>query len=284
MAEPSIFATLLGALAGLLAVSAVRDLLREAPGVMRWTVVALAPIMRAGREGYLPSRPENRRLVFAVVILAIAGGWLFLGPAAVVPLALAAPVVARGLIGHRRRRYRRELEAAIPDAAIIIADSLGAGRSLRTALCDLATALDGAAAGEFSALRVELEMGAPTAAAINGLRRRLQSPRVDSFCAAILTGRRSGTDLAALMRRFGLAAAAQDRDARDAHAATAQARFTGLLVVAMPLGGTLFAELVQPGFLISILRSPVAAMLVAAACLMQLLGFLAIRRLARAGA
>src|SRR5690606_30638401 len=94
-------------------------------------------------------------------------------------------------------------------------------------------------------------------------------------------GRKSGGDLAALMRRFAVAASAQDRAARDARSATAQARFTGLLVVAMPLGAMLFAELAQPGFVSSLLGSPVAIVLAAVAVGMQVVGFALIRRLAR---
>jgi len=83
------------------------------------------------------------------------------------------------------------------------------------------------------------------------------------------------------MRRFAEGAAERDRVAEDARAATAQARFTGLLVVAMPTGAALFAELMQPGFLMGIVSSPVAAGLLAMAAGLQLTGFVAIRRLSR---
>ena len=76
----------------------------------------------------------------------------------------------------------------------------------------------------------------------------LGSPRVDSFAAALLSQQLAGGDLAALLRRFAAAAAERDRAEADARSATAQARFTGLLVVAMPAGAALFAELLEPGF------------------------------------
>ena len=89
----------------------------------------------------------------------------------------------------------------------------------------------------------------------------MRSSRVDSFAAALLSQRFSGGDLAGLLRRFASGAAERDRVAEDARAATAQARFTGLLVVAMPTGGALFAELLEPGFLVRLIASPGAAML-----------------------
>jgi tight adherence protein B len=106
----------------------------------------------------------------------------------------------------------------------------------------------------------------------------MRSERVDAFAAALLSQRLAGGDLAGLLRRFADAAAERERVAEDARSATAQARFTGLLVVAMPTGGALFAELLQPGFLATLLASPAAAVLLALAAVLQLVGFFAIRR------
>jgi tight adherence protein B len=109
----------------------------------------------------------------------------------------------------------------------------------------------------------------------------MRSPRVDAFAAALLSQRLAGGDLAGLLRRFASGAAERDRVAEDARSATAQARFTGLLVVAMPTGGALFAELLEPGFLGTLLGSPAAAAMLVAAAALQLIGFLAISRLSR---
>ncbi|HWB68895.1 MAG TPA: hypothetical protein VG518_02865, partial [Solirubrobacterales bacterium] len=93
--------------------------------------------------------------------------------------------------------------------------------------------------------------------------------------------RLAGGDLAGLLRRFAEGAAERDRVAEDARTATAQARFTGLLVVAMPSGGALFAELIQPGFLAKVLSAPPSAVLLALAAVLQLAGFCAIRRFSK---
>ena len=109
----------------------------------------------------------------------------------------------------------------------------------------------------------------------------MRSARVDAFAAALLSQRRAGGDLAGLLRRFADGAAERDRAADDARSATAQARFTGLLVVAMPSGGALFAELIQPGFLAKVLGAPASAVLLALAAALQIVGFFAIRRFSR---
>ncbi len=165
-----------------------------------------------------------------------------------------------------------------------MADALSVGRSARAALAAAAASLEGPPAREMERLRAELALGASTAEALEGLRRRLDSPRVDSFAAALLSQQLAGGDLATLLRRFAAAAADRDRTEADARSATAQARFTGLLVVAMPAGAALLAELLSPGFVGGLLANPASARLLAARAALQLAGFAAIRRLSRVDA
>jgi tight adherence protein B len=110
---------------------------------------------------------------------------------------------------------------------------------------------------------------------------RLRSDRVDSLATALLSQQVAGGDVAALMRRLAAASADRDRVADEARAATTQARFTGLLVVALPAGAGLFAELLQPGFVSRVISSPASAAMLLAAGGLQVLGFMLIRRLGR---
>ena len=270
-----------GAAAGGLGALAAREALLASPALAGWLRLALEPLRRAGREGYAPSTVERRRLAAVGAAAALLGGWLLGGTAVALPLAVAGPALAASAISRRRRRYRAAVERALPEVAGAIADSLTGGRSLRASLPAAASSLDGPAAVELARLGAELDLGAPTAAAVEAWRRRMRSPRVDAFAAALLSQRLAGGDLAGLLRRFAAGAAERDRVAEDARSATAQARFTGLLVVAMPSGGAIFAELIQPGFLAGLLAEPAAAVMLSLAAALQLAGFVAIRRLSQ---
>jgi len=109
------------------------------------------------------------------------------------------------------------------------------------------------------------------------LRRRAADPAWDTIVAGILLQRDAGGDLAGLLRRFAVAAAERERILADARSATAQARFTGLLVVAMPAGAALFAELIEPGFMAALLAkgASLALLAVAAPFLAQHFGLFA---------
>jgi tight adherence protein B len=270
-----------GAAAGALAAVAAREAILATPALARWVKLALEPLGRAGREGYSPSVRERRRLAALGTGAAVASGWFLAGAIAALPLAVAGPSLAAWTIKARRGRYRRAVERALPDVALAVADALSAGRSLRASLPAAAASLDGPPAVELARLGAELDLGAPTADAVGAWRRRMRSQRVDSLAAALLSQRFAGGDLAGLLRRFAAGAAERDRVAEDAKAATSQARFTGLLVVAMPSGGALFAELIQPGFLAKVLGGPASAILLVLAAALQLGGFVAIRRLSR---
>jgi tight adherence protein B len=272
---------LLGAAAGALCALAIRETVLATPAIATWGRRAVEPLIRAGREGYTPSTVERRRLGVLGAAAALILGLVLAGPRAGIILGVAGPVVAGWAVSRGRRRYRRSVEKALPEIAAAVADSVSAGRSLRASLVAAAESLDGPAAVELARVGAELELGAATADALAGLRTRLRSGRVDAFAGAVQSQRLAGGDLAALLRRFAEGAAEQDRVAEDARSATAQARFTGLLVVAMPSGAALFAELVQPGFLGRMLATPAAAAMLAFAAALQLAGFAAIRRLAR---
>lgn len=270
-------------LAGGLGALAAREALAWAPHVRRWLSEALRPLARAGREGYSPSLAERRRLgLLAAAALLFAGIWL-LGPAPAAPLAAAGPGAASWALAARARRYRRAVERQLPAIATAAADALAAGRSARAALAAARGTVTGPAAAELARVAADLELGRSLEQALAGLRERLDSPRAEAFCAALLSQRIAGGDLVALLRRFAAAASERDRIAADARSATAQARFTGALVVALPAGAGLLAELLQPGFLAGLVADGAALALLALAAVFQLAGLVAIRRLARVG-
>ena len=74
--------------------------------------------------------------------------------------------------------------------------------------------------------------------------------------AGILLQRDAGGDLPALLRDLAAALEAAARQDRDAIAATAQARFTARIVLVLPVGAALLAELAQPGLLAGLLAQP----------------------------
>jgi tight adherence protein B len=269
----------LAAVGGGLLVAALRDALASLPAFAAWIARAVEPLRRAGSEGYEPSEGERRRLAVVASLLLPLMVALVMGPGPAPLFAVAGPAATGWMLARRRDRYRRAVESELATIASATADAIGAGRSVRAALGASGEVLSGPPGAEMARLRADLDLGAPTRVALRRFCARLDSPRADAFAAALLTNDRSGGDLAELLRRFAAAAKERERVVAEARAATAQARFTALLVVGMPVSAGLLAELAHPGFVAATLREPLSLVLLGVAAGLQVSAFIAIRRL-----
>jgi len=243
---------------------------------------AVEPLARAGREGREPTGPERRRLALLATGALAAGGWLIGGPAPAVIAAVAGPALVVATVRARRRRYARELRKGAAGTARALADAVAAGHSIRGAVAVAAEGIAGPAGHALRAAARGLALGDPTAAVLERLRRRAGDPAWDAIVAGILLQRDAGGDLAGLLRDQAAALEAADRIERDARTATAQARFTARLVLLLPAGAALLAELASPGLLAGLLAHPLSVWLVAMAAVLQATAILAVARLARA--
>lgn len=275
--------------AGVLLIAAAADLsgavgsaLASRAPRMAGTVGALSlVVVRVGREGRDPGASERRRLLIAGAALALAGGTLLVGWRAGLLLSAVGPLAVSRLLRARRERYRRAVAREAPALALALADALGGGHSLRGAVVEAARGLDGPAGRELRRVAAELDLGARTEEALEAMRARIRDPGIDTIVAAAVLQRRAGGDLATLLRDSARAFEDQARVEAEARSATAQARFTGLIVVLMPLGGVLIAELASPGYTRGLAGSFLTAWLGGIAVVLQIVAAIAIRRLGR---
>jgi tight adherence protein B len=250
----------------------------RARGLARAVALLADVVGRLGREGRDPRAAERRRLLLGGSLVALAAGGALAGPPAGIAFACAGPwLVSRGLRA-RRRRYRREVGEGVPAMAVAIADAIGGGHSLRAGLAEAAASVPGPAGHELRRAAAELAAGAHTEDALEAMRLRAPSPQLGTLVAACLLQRRAGGDLSRLLRDCARAFEDQARVEGEARTATAQARFTGLIVVLLPLGGALLAELASPGWLAGLWGSFLTAWLVGIALVLQATAAVLIRR------
>lgn len=248
---------------------------RAAGGALARAVVA------AGSEGRDPGARERRRLLWAGGAAAFTFGLLAAGPLAAAVLGAGGPWLVGRLLAARRARYRRAVDAEAAVVALALADALSGGHSLRAGLAEAAAGLTGPAGHELGRVAGELAAGARTEQALESMRARVNSSRMDALVAACLVQRRAGGDLALLLRECAEAFGDQARLEDEVRAATAQARFTGVIVMLLPAGGALLAELASPGFVAGMASSLLTAWLVGVALVLQAVAAVVIRRLGR---
>jgi tight adherence protein B len=275
--------------AGALGSVALLDLARElvgaaserAPRFSRSIGGLAESVLRAGREGRDPGTAERRRLLAAGGGAAFLAGWLVAGPAIALGAGVAGPVALARVLRAGRERYRAAAGAGAAALGTALADALAGGHSVRGAIAVAAPALEGPAGAELRRVATELELGARTEDALEALRTRVRSHGIDAIVAALLLQRASGGDLARLLRDCARSLEEEARVEADARAATAQARFTGLIVVLLPLGGALLAELGSPGFTARLAGSFLTAWLAGLALVVQAVAAVLIRRLGK---
>jgi tight adherence protein B len=254
---------------------------RSGPALVRGLVSLAEVLIRIGREGREPGAVERRRLLLAASVVAFLAGAAVAGPLPGLGLATGGPWLASRALHARRERYRRAVDGGSAQMAVAIADAIGGGHSLRGALEEAAGSVDGAAGHELRRAGAELAAGATTEGALEAMRARVRSPRIDAIVAACLLQHRAGGDLARLLRHSARSMEEQARLEAEVRAATAQARFTGLLVALLPLGGALLAELASPGWFAGLWRSFLTAWLVGIALVLQLVAAVLMYRLGR---
>lgn len=255
-----------------------RRVARRLPGIAG---TLLEPVHRLAAEGIIPSDRERLRLQAAagstgfVLALSLAGL-----STAVVVAALSAWLASRSLV-WRRDRYARRIDAGAAAAALALADALGGGHSLRGAIKAAAHGLGGPIGVELRRVAGELEVGGETEATLDRFRQRARSRRIGLIVAGVSVQRRAGGNLVELLRRIATAIEDQDRVEDEARAASAQARFTSLVVLLLPACGLLLGELASPGMARRMLASEAGALLCGIALLLQGGGLLLIRRFGR---
>lgn len=258
-----------------------RVLRARAPGLVAVANALVETVSRAGREGRDPGAVERRRLLAAGALAALAIGTLLAGPRVGLVAAVAGPFVLSRVLRARRERYRVAVEEGAAEIAIAVSDALAGGHSLRGAVGAASRSVAGPPGRELRRVHAELELGARTEDALEAMRARVRGQGIDTIVAAALLQREAGGDLARLLRDCARAADDAARLAREARAATAQARFTGLLVVLLPLGGALLAELASPGYIRGLASSFLTAWLAGLAIGLQIVAAVLIRRLAK---
>ncbi len=278
-------AALIAGVAAALAVIVGWELLAglERVALLRAVAALIAPAQAAGSDGRGAQRAERRRLMLLAAAAAALLGWSVLGLGAALLLAACGPLAALTLIRLRQRRWRASLNHDASPAARAIADSLSSGHSLSAAVANAASEAAVCTRTRIALAEVagSIAIGLSPDDALEAMRLRCGDGPWEAIIAAVQLQRRTGGDLARLLRDLAGDLDDVGRAMREARAASAQARLTARIVLAMPLiGATIFA-LAAPTALAAILSSPLPRALLMLAALLQLVALAAVRRVAR---
>ena len=196
--------------------------------------------------------------------------------AAMAGLALPFLYVSR----RRSARFYRFGEK-FPDAIDLLVRAVRAGHSLTSAIELIALELSEPLAEEFRKVFEEQKFGMPVRDALLNLAERVPLLDVKFFVTALLLQRESGGNLAEILEKLAYLIRERFKLLRQLRVYTAHARVTMFILMGMPLGWLVLVMSVSPDYIRPLFTDSLGHKFIAAAVLLQLFGFLLIRRIAR---
>ncbi|MDP2471772.1 MAG: type II secretion system F family protein [Candidatus Palauibacterales bacterium] len=200
----------------------------------------------------------------------------------------AIPTVLAGLAGMvfplmyvkrlKKRRIRR-FEEQFPEAIDLLGRSIRAGHAFPTGLKVVAEESPEPMSTEFQQIFDEQKFGLPLDESLLGLADRIDLVDVRIFVTAILIQREVGGNLAEILDKISYTIRERFTLQRQIRVYTAQGRLTGYILAGLPILLGLAITALNPTYMAILFEEPMGKVLIAAAAILQFLGFLLIRRI-----
>ncbi len=178
----------------------------------------------------------------------------------------------------KRRRIRR-FEEQFPEAIDLLGRSIRAGHAFPTGLKVVGEESPDPMATEFRQIFDEQKFGLPLEDSLLGLADRIDMVDVRIFVTAILIQREVGGNMAEILDKISYTIRERFSLQRQIRVYTAQGRLTGYILAALPILLGLAIAALNPEYMAILFEDPMGKVLIAAAAVLQLLGFLLIRRI-----
>jgi tight adherence protein B len=182
-------------------------------------------------------------------------------------------------VRRRRRKRREEFESLLPEAIDVMTNALKAGFSLESALSMVAREIPDPLGIEFAIVFEEQNLGASLAESLSSMQERVQSEDLGLFITALLIQKKAGGSLAEVLEKIGNTIRERFRLRREVKIFTAHGRFSGFILVLLPMIMAGAILMINPEYLKVLLVERAGNYLLGAAILMQIAGILIIRRI-----
>jgi tight adherence protein B len=206
--------------------------------------------------------------------LLISGGLIL-----AVPLAAVAGWIPYIVLRVRRARRIARFEETFPEAIDMLGRAIRAGHPLSAGIQMVGSEMAEPVGGEFRRMFEEQRFGVPFDDALMGMVDRVDMVDVRIFTTAVLVQREVGGNLAEILDNISTMIRSRFRIRRQLRTYTAQGRLSGIIVGSMPfvVGGAIWA--MNPEYVSTLIEHPLGRLMAAAAIILQIIGYLWIRKI-----
>lgn len=205
----------------------------------------------------------SRNLLLALLLTAVggAGPWL--------------------LLAHAARKRTGQLQAQLPDVLMVIASSMRAGHSFMQALDMVTKEVGQPTASEFVRTVTEIRVGRPVEEALEAQAERARSEDFRWAVMAINIQRKVGGNLAEILETVADTIRERETIRRQVRVLSAEGRLSVLILTVLPflLAGYIFV--VVPSYLQTLFQTSIGVILLGAAGIMMLLGYVWMRKMVK---
>jgi len=197
---------------------------------------------------------------------------------AVLVVAAVGAIVPYLIIGVKRQQRFSRFEEQFPESIDLLARAVRAGHAFTTGMELIGKEMPEPIATEFRTTYEQQNLGLPLREAFQNLLLRVPLDDVHVFVTALMIQRESGGNLAEILD--SLAAVIRDRFKlmKQVRVFTAQGRITLYILTAVPPITLLMLYFMNPRYMEVLFKDPTGLKLLALAVILQILGFLTIRK------
>ena len=196
-----------------------------------------------------------------------------------IPLGFLGFMLPAFYVGLRKRRRLQAVQDQLVEAITLIANSLRSGLGFLQGVQAAARQLTPPIADELDHLVQDINLGVSTEQALLDLSRRVGSYDLDMVITAIIIQRSTGGNLSEILDNVAETMRERQRVQGEINTMTAEKRLTGNILAGYPavLAGILF--LLHPDLMSVLWTESVGVVLLIIAGVLQVIGFIAIRRI-----
>jgi len=204
---------------------------------------------------------------------------LFVAPAFAAPVAaVLASALPTMFLMHRRTQRLKRFEEQFPEALDLLSRAIRAGHAFQTAMGMVADELKEPVGPEFKKTFDQQNYGLPLRDALNELSERLALLDVRFFVTAVLIQRDTGGNLAEILESLAHVVRERFKIQRDVRIHTAHGRFTGYVLMALPAALAVALSFINPEHMQLLFRERMGQTMLMGAVVMQVFGYIWIRR------
>jgi tight adherence protein B len=228
-------------------------------------------------------RPGEFGVIVALAGLAGGGITTILSGSPILGAVVFVIIPVAGSVWMRRRaaKRRQDLEAQLPTVLQLLAGSLDSGASMMHAMEIVANEGDEPLAAEFARVVAESQVGRPLLDSLQAMADRCGSQDLDWTVEAIRIQYTTGGSLSDTLRVLGDFMRARVEVRAEVRALSAEARFSGKILTALPIGVGGFLLLFRRDYMAPLYTTSLGKILLASAAAGMAVGAAWMRRIVR---